>query len=342
MGLYSSLPQIVNMASNRAKHEKDNNGRCNINVVQLEGLALMKIIKHCHEEGAGNTEVAQGVLLGLVVDDRLEITNCFPFPRHADDVDEEEDYQLEMMRHLRKVNVDHLSVGWYQSTQLGNFITTQLLESQFSYQTSIEESVVLIYDPIKTARGFLSIKAYRLTPEAISTVQERDYTPEQLKKMKLGYESIFQEIRVVIKNSHLVNTLLCELYEMMPSSQGQQFLDLGTMSTLDRSLRCLMEYVDDLSQEANKFNNYQRQNAKQLQEKHKYMQKRAAENAQRQARGEPPMPDEDISKQFKPIAPLPRLDAMITSGQISNYCKQISQFCSQSLGKLYVSKALQH
>lgn len=67
----------------------------------------------------------------------------------------------------------------------------------------------------------------------------------------------------------------------------------------------------------------------------------AAENAQRQARGEPPLPDEDISKQFKPIAPLPRLDAMITSGQIYNYCKQISQFCSQSLGKLYVAKALQ-
>jgi len=315
-------------------------GKCNINVVQLEGLALMKIIKHCHEEGAGNTEVAQGVLLGLVVDDKLEITNCFPFPRHADDVDEE-DYQLEMMRHLRKVNVDHLSVGWYQSTQLGNFITTQLLESQYSYQTSIEESVVLIYDPSKTARGFLSVKAYRLTPEAINVVQERDYTPEVLRKMRLGYENLFQEIKVVIKNSHLVNTLLCELYEMMPSSEGQQFLDLGTMSTLDRQLRCLMEYVDDLSQEASKFNNMQRQLAKQQQEKHKYLQKRAAENAQRQGRGEPPLPDEDINKQFKPIPPQPRLDAMITSGQITNYCRQISQFCSQSLGKLYVSKALQ-
>merc|ERR1712008_438292 len=67
-----------------------------------------------------------------------------------------------------------------------------------------------------------------------------------------------------------------------------------------------------------------RQNTKQIQEKHKYMQKRAAENAQRQARGEPALPDEDISKQFKPIAPLPRLDAMITSGQISNYCKNLS------------------
>ena len=61
---------------------------------------------------------------------------------------------------------------------------------------------------------------------------------------------------------------------MMPSSDGQQFFDLGTMSFLDRQLRCLMDCVDDLSQEASKFNNYQRQLAKQQQEKHKYLQKR--------------------------------------------------------------------
>lgn len=56
-----------------------------------------------------------------------------------------EEYQLDMMRHLRKVNVDHLSVGWYQSSQLGNFVSKSLVESQFSYQTSIEESVVIVY-----------------------------------------------------------------------------------------------------------------------------------------------------------------------------------------------------
>lgn len=66
------------------------------------------------------------------------------------------------------------------------------------------------------------------------------------------------------------------LLQMMPGSEGQQFLDLGTMSTLDRQLRCLMEYVDDLSQEASKFNNMQRQVTKQQQEKHKYMQKRVS------------------------------------------------------------------
>ena len=50
----------------------------------------LKIIKHSHEEGAGGTDLVQGVLLGLVVDNRLEITNCFPFPRHSEEDDFDE------------------------------------------------------------------------------------------------------------------------------------------------------------------------------------------------------------------------------------------------------------
>ena len=50
----------------------------------------MKIIKHCQEEGSGGSDLVQGVLLGLVEGNRLEVTNCFPFPRHNDDEDFEE------------------------------------------------------------------------------------------------------------------------------------------------------------------------------------------------------------------------------------------------------------
>lgn len=65
--------------------------------------------------------------------------NCISFMFCA------EEYQLDMMRRLRKVNVDHYHVGWYQSSDVGSFLSLPLLESQFHYQTSIEESVVLIY-----------------------------------------------------------------------------------------------------------------------------------------------------------------------------------------------------
>lgn len=39
----------------------------------------MKIIKHCYEERA-NIDTPRGGLLGLVIDNRLELTNTFPFP----------------------------------------------------------------------------------------------------------------------------------------------------------------------------------------------------------------------------------------------------------------------
>lgn len=55
----------------------------NANVIFWQ--AVMKMIKHSHEESTGNMEVAQGALLGLVVENCLEITNCFPFPKHNDE-----------------------------------------------------------------------------------------------------------------------------------------------------------------------------------------------------------------------------------------------------------------
>ena len=54
-----------------------------------------------------------------------------------------------MFTRLRQVNVDHQHVGWYQSAQFGNFLSPTLLESQFSYQMSIEESVCLIFGQLK-------------------------------------------------------------------------------------------------------------------------------------------------------------------------------------------------
>jgi len=311
-----------------------------INMVHLEGLALMKVIKHCHEEVSGTTDIAQGILLGLMVGNVLEITNCFPFPRNAEDNDFENEYQLEMMRHQRKINVDHLSVGWYQSSQLGNFVCKNVLDAQWSYQSSIEESVVIIYDPVKTARGFLSIKAYRLTPEAMSCWGEGQFTPEALRRHKVGHQSLFTEIKVVVKNSPLINALQCELYEKLPGNEASEFLDLGSLSTMDRQMRCLMDSIDELSQEGGKFNNYQRQVSKLQQDKHKHVQKRHAENANRATRGEKPLPEEDLSKLFKPIPAISRLDATVIAGQINTYCKEMAKFSSQALGKQYLARSL--
>ena len=48
----------------------------------------MKVIKHCHQDSASPADDAQGVLLGLIMENKLEVTNCFPFPRSIDGVDD--------------------------------------------------------------------------------------------------------------------------------------------------------------------------------------------------------------------------------------------------------------
>lgn len=315
-----------------------------VQYVQIDGLVVLKLIKHCQEEGSAGQELVQGVLLGLVQDTRLEITNCFPFPRHNDEEDfDEVQYQMEMMRNLRKVNIDHLHVGWYQSTYFGGFINRALLDSQYNYQHAIEESVVLIYDPIRTTQGYLSLKAYRLTPEMMKFYgnKDGDYSPENIKAMGINFENMFEEIPITIKNSHLMNSLLCEIEDDMQEKQTFDYLDLGTSSVLEKNLRLLMESVDEVSMDANKYVNYLRQAQKQNVAKLQYQQKRTQENQQRVQRGEKPLPDEDLNKIFKPLQTQERLGSLLITGQIDNYCQQMGEFAAQSFGKLFMAESLQ-
>merc|ERR1719384_1434068 len=284
--------------------------------------------------------IAQGTLLGLVADSKLEITHSFPFQSQEEQLSDEE-FQLEMMKKLRAVNVDHLCVGWYQSADFGNFYSAQLLESHFAYQTSIEESICLIFDTAKTTKGFLSLKAFRLTPMAIKLYKEGEFHAEAIRNLKVVHDNLFQEVPIVIKNSHLVNELLLELSEQIPVEVGTQFLDLGSANVLEDQLKFLMETVDELNQESIKFNKYQNMAVKQCQDKTRYLQKRQVENTARTARGEEALPDEDLHKIFKPIPPPSRLNALVLAGQTLSSADNVSQFCTQSLAKWFVTEALQ-
>lgn len=171
--------------------------------------------------------------------------------------------------------------------------------------------------------------------------QDGDFTPDALRKLKMSYENLFTEVPIVIKNSLLSNIMMMELTEMVPEEDGNHFLDLGTASVLETDLRVLMGRVDELYQESTKFFKHLQLVNRQEVEKHRAMSKHQQENAARVARGEEALPDDEVNKLFRPLPVPPRLAPMITSGQINTYSQHISQFCSQSLAKLYMTQALQ-
>jgi len=66
----------------------------------------LKIIKHCREN---LPDLINGTLLGLDVGSVLEVTNCFGVPPATDD-EVAGEYQIQMLRCLRDVNVDSNTV----------------------------------------------------------------------------------------------------------------------------------------------------------------------------------------------------------------------------------------
>jgi len=314
-----------------------------LNVVQLDGLVVLKIIKHCKEN---LPELVTGQLLGLDVGNTLEVTNCFPYPSKSADEDEESpdstmggaEYQIEMMRCLREVNVDNNTVGWYSSTYMGSFINEGSIETQYNYQDKINKKcVMIVYDPLKAAQGILSLKAYRLTVAFMELYKSQSFTKDSLSKGNVSYDDIFEEIPVKIHNSSLITAFLTELEEQGTMESDFDRLDLSTNPFMERNLEFLIECLDDLGVEQNKFQYHQRAVQRQQAQQSAWLQKRRQDNAALKLKGDEPLPETDPSNPiFKPPQEPSRLESLLITNQINNYCKQINHFAGNSFTKIFL------
>lgn len=156
----------------------------------------MKIVRHATSTFP---TVATGAIVGLDVNDVLEITNAFPFPTaDAANVDSSHQndasslaaaapraksnlvYQTEMIRHLKEVNVDANGVGWYTSATMGNFVNSNFIENQYHYQKESEKNVALVHDVSRSSQGALNIRAFKLSSTFMAAFKEGKFTTERL------------------------------------------------------------------------------------------------------------------------------------------------------------------
>ncbi|KAI8364778.1 uncharacterized protein BYT42DRAFT_541425 [Radiomyces spectabilis] len=336
-----------------------------LKAVQLDGLVVLKIIKHCRESYPSDVT---GQLLGLDEQGVLEVTNCFPFPSEDDD-DANAQYQLDMMRCLRAVNVDNNTVGWYRSTHLGNFVDLSLIDTQYNYQRTLSaQSVVIIHDVSKSAaQGNLNLRAFRLQEAFMKVYETKKFTTESLAQAKLSFSNIFEELPVQVHNSHLVTLMLhniemprleadrlrslstfasmqktqFELEDAKPLSPNFDVLDLELDPFMQKNLEYLLECSDVQQQEQNNYQYWQRSVAREQAKMQAWLTKRRQENAQRATQGKPPLPLNEVNTLFKLPAEPSRLDSMILSAQMHNFTKQLNQFAGPSLARLYSIQELQ-
>ena len=316
-----------------------------IEAVELDGLVVLKIVKHCQQ---ALPAFVTGQLLGLDIGSTLEVTNSFPFPTaERGEADEDSaEYQMEMMRCLREVNVDNNTVGWYQSTYFSSFIDEACVETQFNYQSNIKSCVVLIYDPSRARSSGIALRAFRLTETFMSLYAQGKVTFEALESANLNPSSdVFTELPIKVRNSHLHSALLLELQEECAiNTNAADFskLELNTNPFLEKQLQLLIDCIEDLQQESNKLQSYERAVQRQKSAQAGYLAKKRAEAQQRKARGEAPLPEEDTSSNplFKPLTKPSRLDSMLVTNQMAAYLQQVNQFSGQNFVKLFLMQSL--
>mmetsp|Transcript_30198 Transcript_30198/g.42111 ORF Transcript_30198/g.42111 Transcript_30198/m.42111 type:complete len:320 (+) Transcript_30198:24-983(+) len=300
-----------------------------IETVQLDGLVLLKIIKHSTENFP---EAVTGQLLGLDVGDKLEVTNCFPVPTMDD-----ETYQIDMMKCFRSVNIDSNTVGWYRSALLGSFLDHSVVEELYKYQLEIPSAVVVVYDPFRTTNGHLALKAYRLNSDFMKQFGKNELSHTDFYENGIESTGIFEEIPIKVHNSHLVHGFLYELREDSSMNCDFSRLSVSNHPFIEKSMGVISHCIDDYEREQKTFQYVQRQISKQKSTLQAIEQKRVQENEHRAAMGQDLLPEELGTKS---IAQPSRLESMLICNQMSNYCKQIQDAASLSFSKLHVTESL--
>ncbi|GAA0141683.1 translation initiation factor [Lithospermum erythrorhizon] len=234
------------------------------------------------------------------------------------------------------------SNNMYQSTLFGSYQTVELIETFMNYQENIRRCVCIIYDPSRSNLGVLALKALKLSDSFMELYRSNSFTGEKLREKNLSWVDIFEEIPIKVSNSALISAFMTELEPEAPVSQcDYERLQLSANPYMERNMEFLIECMDDLSMEQQKFQFYYRNLSRQQAQQQAWLQKRRAENNARLKAGEEPLPEEDpLNSIFKPIPEPSRLDSFLVTNQIANYCNQINGVAGQSFSKLYLLKAL--
>jgi translation initiation factor 3 subunit H len=313
--------------------------------VHIDGLALLKITKHCDEN---SSRIVYGSLLGLDVDGILEVTYSYPIPdpksEHSDPSEDSanefdgQDYQIEMMKMLRDVNMDNNCVGWYQSMYAGTYSTDEIVGLQFSHQASedlSDNSVVLLYDPEQTKRGQLAVRAFRLSDEymALRKSKENDF---------IKPSNILIELPVRIKNGgHIAGLIRClqDSHADVINCEFDALSLAGSDSLIEKHLECMGNTADDLIEEQRKFQQYAKISAKPRQERIRWLNNRVQENVERAENGE-----DLLSTSLHELKPLPdappRVEPVLMLGQLDVYSKKLNEHVDLTLEKAFATSQL--
>jgi len=243
------------------------------------------------------------------------------------------------MHFLKLVNVDANAVGWYTTSIIGSNLTQSII-TQFDYQTANPGAVLIVYDPLRTRKGSVCLRAFQLTEAFMTLFKGKKFSADDLLDSDLSFRDIYTERPIRIYNSPLVNAFLLEMQDSFQNVDDVVFdrFDLESAVFLEKNMEYLLEAIDTFNQGQGNYIYFKNRVA----HRDEQLKRRRAENEARRADGEAPIPETDIHKRFGSLPDVSsRLEALLASSNVNNYALQLRSYVHQSFTRVYATEAIQ-
>ena len=201
--------------------------------VSIDPVVLLKIAEHC---STSLESPVSGQLVGLDYEAEvdvetetesndenddlcIQISNCFPnYPTHptSHSTISSTDYETLMLKSFRSSGIDHGIIGWYMNSSFPNgFLSTHFLETQMTFQKTIQNSIFICYDSVQAQLGSLGIRAFRITPEFVTYVRDHKSSfamllasPEKSSTTQclFKYDEILEELPIIIRATQVLSS----------------------------------------------------------------------------------------------------------------------------------------
>lgn len=98
----------------------------------------LKIIQHIEETPLAMRNQCGGALLGVPQEDKLMITNCFPYVEET--IDPSVHY-----KHMKEMYNEVFPVGWYLNCEYYSGLADIISKSAYRHQKDFSDSIILLY-----------------------------------------------------------------------------------------------------------------------------------------------------------------------------------------------------
>ncbi|KAJ2363596.1 hypothetical protein IW150_006694 [Coemansia sp. RSA 2607] len=244
-----------------------------------------------------------------------------------------------------------LSQTYLDLTKDGKLTTKDMLEKGLTYANILEELPIEV-ETSSLAKALLSELQWpaNADQELFESLQRPSSFNTKLRARRLADRSAISDDTET--SSDALDNSLSGLLPSQPTAYLSRpmctnALDLSQglngSSSLARQLEGINDLIDEHIHDANQWMYWKRGEAKELNRRQQYVQRKATSNAARLARGEkaePELTEKELDKMFRVLPEPSRLDALINTANLELLTKGITQSRGPALTKMFMAQGL--